>query len=176
MVDISIRITQHMLQRSFKAASRFSRPCKHLSLYVPSVSRHMCTAPDAEVLNPVSTTPVTHDFKIVDTTEYPTWPMFQMMDLYGAQVPEAPTIECSEEEAVEMYTVMARLKALDDVFYNAQVSLSCGSVVRYCALFFVQFLVVVLHCAHLLNTHLFNFNPARHPAPRSHFFLYASRG
>jgi hypothetical protein len=69
----------------------------------------------------MSTTPVTHDFNIVDTTDYPTWPMFQMMDLYGVQVPEAPAIECEEEVAVEMYTVMARLKALDDVFYNAQV-------------------------------------------------------
>jgi hypothetical protein len=69
----------------------------------------------------MGTTPVTHDFHIIDTTDYPTWPMFQMMDLYGVQVPEAPQIECEEEVAVEMYTVMARLKALDDVFYNAQV-------------------------------------------------------
>ena len=75
----------------------------------------------------MTTTPVTHDFKIIDTTEYPTWPMFQMMDLYGVQVPEAPSIDCEADVAVEMYTVMARLKALDDVFYNAQVS-QCVSV------------------------------------------------
>ena len=74
------------------------------------------------MLTPMNNTPVTHNFRIVDTTDNPVWPMFQMMDLYGQQIPEAPEIDCDEETAVHMYTVMARLKALDDVFYNAQVS------------------------------------------------------
>jgi hypothetical protein len=43
-------------------------------------------------------------------------------------VAEAPTIECDPEEARKMYTVMARLKALDDVFYNAQVCVCVWSV------------------------------------------------
>lgn len=99
-----------LLRRSLKVA--------RCSINVPT---RLFSSVDPEVLNPMSTTPVTHDFKIVDTTENPTWPMFQMMDLYGAQVPEAPAIDCDPEVARQMYTVMARVKALDDVFYNAQV-------------------------------------------------------
>ena len=118
-----------MLRRSFQVAARTARArgvlapatCQRGSV------RLFCLAGkegnETEVLQSLSSTPVTHDFHIVDTTDRPTWPMFQMMDLYGAQIAEAPKIECEEEVAVKMYTTMARLKALDDVFYNAQVML-----------------------------------------------------
>lgn len=111
-----------MLRRSLKLLPRCHQSKSCVSVVSFNSPRFMSTASsEPEVLHPMNTTPVTHDFQIIDTTENPTWPMFQMMDLYGVQVSEAPSIDCEENVAVEMYTVMARLKALDDVFYNAQV-------------------------------------------------------
>lgn len=54
-------------------------------------------------------------------SETPKWPMFQMMDLEGVKIPDAPEIELDKETILKMYRVMARLQSLDDVFYNAQV-------------------------------------------------------
>ena len=55
---------------------------------------------------------------------------------------EAPTIECDPEEARKMYTVMARLKALDDVFYNAQVCVCVCMCVCVWTIRVVQYRIV----------------------------------
>lgn len=49
--------------------------------------------------------------------------MFQMLDLDGVKIPDAPEIDLDKETILKMYRVMARLQSLDDVFYNAQVLL-----------------------------------------------------
>ncbi len=48
--------------------------------------------------------------------------MFQMIDLDGVKIPEAPEIQLDREKILSIYRVMARLQAFDDVFYNAQVT------------------------------------------------------
>jgi hypothetical protein len=55
--------------------------------------------------------------------------MFQMIDLEGAKIPNAPEIELDKETILKMYRVMARLQSLDDVFYNAQVFLLSYSLI-----------------------------------------------
>lgn len=47
--------------------------------------------------------------------------MFQMIDLNGVKIPEAPEIDVEKEKVLSMYRIMARLQSFDDVFYNAQV-------------------------------------------------------
>ena len=49
--------------------------------------------------------------------------MFQMIDLKGVKVPEAPEIDIEKEKILSIYRIMARLQSFDDVFYNAQVIL-----------------------------------------------------
>ncbi|CAE7621041.1 bckd-1A, partial [Symbiodinium microadriaticum] len=46
--------------------------------------------------------------------------MFQVMDVNGNKIPSAPEVNIDKDTIIEMYRVMVRLQALDDVFYNAQ--------------------------------------------------------
>lgn len=56
--------------------------------------------------------------------------MFQVMDVNGKKIPSSPEINIDKDVIIQMYKVMVRLQALDDVFYNAQVSLDTISFVK----------------------------------------------
>lgn len=64
--------------------------------------------------------PVTTTLNIVDTKEADKWPVFRVMDPQGRIIPGAPVPNIDEATAKQMYQIMGRIQALDDVFYNAQ--------------------------------------------------------
>lgn len=64
--------------------------------------------------------PITSKLDIVDCGANAKWPMYQIMDQNGKLSKDAPEISVDQESAVHMYRMMARIQALDDIFYNAQ--------------------------------------------------------
>ena len=91
--------------------------------------------------------PITSKLDIVDCGANAKWPMYQIMDQNGKLSKDAPEISVDQESAVHMYRMMARIQALDDIFYNAQVN--------KIAVYRINFIYLVQ-----IET-------------RSHFFLYA---
>jgi hypothetical protein len=72
------------------------------------------------------------EMNFVDTAAQPKWPMFQVMDVNGRKIPESPEITIDKDTIFRMYRVMVRLQALDDVFYNAQVSYMISLPINQC--------------------------------------------
>ena len=91
-----------------------------LSRSVASVRRF--SAVDSKVqMTAAGLVPVTSKLEIVDCGANAKWPMYQIMDQSGALSKDAPEIDVKQDAAVHMYRMMARIQALDDIFYNAQV-------------------------------------------------------
>lgn len=91
-----------------------------VDLMSPPLHSFRLLTPGRHIFFPPSTVTSVH-------SETPQWPMFQMIDLEGAKIPNAPEIELDKDTILKMYRVMARLQSLDDVFYNAQVHLPSPS-------------------------------------------------
>ncbi len=64
--------------------------------------------------------PVTTTLSVVDTASKEKWPVFRVMDPQGKILEGAPSPKIEKETAQQMYRVMGRIQALDDVLYNAQ--------------------------------------------------------
>ena len=78
------------------------------------------TATGSTITTAIGPLPVTHSANIVNTLEWPKWPVFRVMEPSGKIVEGVPEPQISEEEALKMYQMMVRIQNLDDIFYNAQ--------------------------------------------------------
>ena len=65
--------------------------------------------------------PLTNQLNLVDTQLWDKWPMFQVMDNNGTVIDAAPLFDTDESRATDMYKMMLRVQAVDDILYNAQV-------------------------------------------------------
>ena len=88
-----------------------------------AASSGTATATSADWTHPTTQAnlPVTKDLHIVDTLqEMAKIPVFRVLSPSGKLLEGAPDPKLSKETAVEMYKMMLKIQALDDIFYNAQ--------------------------------------------------------
>ena len=78
------------------------------------------TATSNEVMTVIGNLPVTNECNIVDPLVGAKFPMYRVTETDGSVVEGAILPDFDKETAQNMYTVMGRIQALDDVFYNAQ--------------------------------------------------------
>ena len=67
--------------------------------------------------------PVTSKLSVVDTQSLAKWPVFRVLGRDGKLLPDAQDAlpkELTKEKILDMYKIMVRVQALDDIFYNAQ--------------------------------------------------------
>jgi 2-oxoisovalerate dehydrogenase E1 component alpha subunit len=66
----------------------------------------------------IETAPMTTELQITDASEYKIWPCFRLMDSHGKLLD--PNISFDKATVLDMYRMMGKVQALDDVFYQAQ--------------------------------------------------------
>lgn len=65
-------------------------------------------------------TETTNQLLISNTAESRKWPVFRILNPDGKVVEDAKTPTINRESLLQQYTIMCRIQALDDIFYNAQ--------------------------------------------------------
>lgn len=78
------------------------------------------TATGSAIHTAIGTLPVINSPTIVNTLEWPKWPVFRIMEPSGKIVEGVPEPEISEGDALKMYQYMVRIQYLDEILYNAQ--------------------------------------------------------
>ena len=65
-------------------------------------------------------TETTNQLVISNTAELQRWPVFRVLNPDGKIVEGSQTPAINKLSLIQQYTIMCRVQALDDVFYNAQ--------------------------------------------------------
>ena len=65
-------------------------------------------------------TETTNQLVISNTAESRKWPTFRVLNPDGKVVEDAQTPVINRSSLIHQYTIMCRIQALDDIFYNAQ--------------------------------------------------------
>ena len=113
----------------FSTISRLATPSieyseisdRKVTVLIPETVNIIC-ADHAVVLpqSPDESIKHTTELAVVDPTLNKRWSMFSILDRFGKCLPGALVPSIEKEKMLEMYTVMSRVQALDDVFFNAQ--------------------------------------------------------
>jgi 2-oxoisovalerate dehydrogenase E1 component alpha subunit len=86
-------------------------------IYIPAII--ISQARSLSILTEVDTE-ITNQLVISNTAESRKWPVFRVLNPDGKIVEGSQTPVINKLSLIQQYTIMCRVQALDDVFYNAQ--------------------------------------------------------
>lgn len=64
--------------------------------------------------------PITSQCNVVDSQDSPKWPVFRVMNPDGSIIEESDAPDVDSQTLVKMYENMGKIRAFDDIMYNAQ--------------------------------------------------------